>query len=323
MQLRYPDALGPNVRLPTNPSILVGAILDLVGLGLVVWSLPEGGTPLAAGVVCLLAGAALITRASSRTEQPGGPAAPSSAWNPDPALRQPLPRLVTLKPLGFVIAACWVLALVVLGWFAASRILDLNPPVPSQSIIESEGITIPAEIHDKVERANAQGQLRHYLYYNYSYPEGSEVRASVAVTPKLYKRYEINDVLELKLLPTEPPSVFIPELTRDPFALRGLIIGGIVASLLLLFLDNRRRRQKRLVSTGLPVSAAVSDLRRRGASRNYKVRYRVGSSDYTVNASERNPQRRNGDRVTVLHDPQQPSDAVVYEAALYRAKKPV
>ena len=51
------------MRFLNNRWLVAGGLLDLVGLGLVVWSLPEGGWPLAAGVGCLLAGALAISRA--------------------------------------------------------------------------------------------------------------------------------------------------------------------------------------------------------------------------------------------------------------------
>ena len=308
------------MKLLTNPLIAAGAALDLVGLALVAWSLPEGGLPLAAGVTCLLAGAALITRASSRHLNQLGSKVPQAAdWKLDPALRQPPPRSVRLRPLGYVVAATWLISLAALGWFAANRVLALNPPIPSQSLIETGGSPAIAEIYEKIERTNSRGEPRYYLYYSYEYPGGSEVRASIAVTKSLFDRYQANDSLGLKLLPTSPPVVLIPELTQGPFALRGLLAGSVIAGLMLLFVDAQRRRHKRLVRYGLPIAGTVDGLRRRGGSRTYQAGYRVGGSDHLVRASERNPNRRNNDQVTVLHDPEKPSDAVVYEGAFYKA----
>lgn len=307
------------MKLLTNPSITAGAALDLIGLALVVWSLPEGGLPLAAGVTCLLAGAALITRASSRQLNQAAAAPQTADWKLDPALRQPLPRAVSLRPLGYVIAAAWISSLSAMGWFAADRIFALNPPIPSQTLIEAQGVAAVAEIYEKVERTNSRGEPRYYLYYTYEYPVGSEVRASIAVTKRLYDRYLPNDTLALKVLPASPPIVFIPELTQGPFAMRGLLAVSVIAALMLIFVDAQRRRHKRLVRTGLPVAGIVDALRRRGGSRTYQASYRVGGTDHVVRAAERNPSRRNNDRVTVLHDPEKPSDAVVYEGAFYKA----
>lgn len=309
------------MQLFKNPWVLVGAALDLIGLSVAVWSLPEGGLPLAIGVVCLLVGTALITRNSDHSDGDRGHArsASSATWQLDPALRQPLPRQTQLKFLGKLIASIWIFTLVGVGWFAASRTVGLNPPVRSQSMIEAEGIAINAEIHDRVERTNADGESRYYIYYRYEYPEGSEVRSSIAVTPTLFERHQLLDVIELRLLPSEPPSVVIPAFTRDPFALQGLILGAVIAALLLVYLDSQRRRHQRLVSRGLPVAAVVANLSRRGAYRSYRAEYSAGSNDYAITVSERNPSRRAGNRVTVLHDPEKPSDAVVYEAAFYKA----
>jgi hypothetical protein len=307
------------VKLLTNPSIAAGAALDLAGLALVAWSLPEGGLPLAAGVILLLAGAALITRASSRHLSQAAAAPQASDWKLAPALRQSLPRSVRLRPLGYVIAAAWLVSLTAVGWLASHRVLALNPPIPSQTLVEAQGIDAVAEIHEKVERSNSRGEPRYYFYYSYEYPAGSEVRASIAVTKRLYDRYQLGDTLALKLLPASPPLVFIPELTQGPFAMRGLLIGGVIAGLMLVFIDAQRRRHKRLVRSGLPVAGTVENLRRRGGSRTYQVRYRVGGGEHIVRASERNPSRRNKDQVTVLHDPGKPSDAVVYEGAFYKA----
>ena len=306
------------MKLLTNPLIAAGAALDLVGLALVVWSLPEGGLPLAAGVACLLAGAALITRASSRQLDQAAAAPHAADWKLDPALRRPLPRSVRLRPLGYVIAATWLISLAALGWFA-DRILALNPPLPSQTVVETQGIDVVGEIYEKIERTNSRGEPRYYLYYSYEYPQGSEVLGSIAVTKRLYGRRQVNDTLTLKVLPAEPPAVFIPELTQGAFAMRGLVAGSVIAALMLLFVDAQRRRHKRLVRSGLPVAGTVENLRRRGASRTYLARYRVGGSDYVVRATERNPRRRNNDQVTVLHDAEKPSDAVVYEGAFYKA----
>ena len=308
------------MKLLTNPSVAAGAALDLVGLALVVWSLPEGGLPLAAGVACLLAGAALITRATSRNLNLAGPAARDAAdWKLEPALRRPLPRSVRLRPLGYVIAATWLILLAALAWFGVTRVLALNPPIPSQSLIAAEGVPAVAEIYEKIERTNSRGEPRYYFYYRYEYPEGSEVRASAAVTKRLYDRYDENDLLELKVLPASPPVIFIPELTQGPFAMRGLLVSSVIAGLMALFIDAQRRRHKRLVRTGLPVAGTVDGLRRRGASRTYQARYRVGGGDYVIRSAERNPSRRNNDQVTVLHDPEKPSDAIVYEGAFYKA----
>jgi hypothetical protein len=307
------------VKLLTNPSIAAGAALDVVGLALVVWSLPEGGLPLAAGVVCLLGGAALITRATSRQLEQTAAAPHAADWKLDPAVRQTLPRTVRLRPLGYVIAAAWLVSIAAMGWFAADRVFTLNPPIPSQTMVEAQGVSAVAEVYEKLERSNSRGEPRYYLYYNYEYPEGSEVRASIAVTKPLYDRYRAGDTLTLKLLPTSPPVVFVPELTQSPFALRGLLAAGVIAVLMLIFVDAQRRRHKRLVRSGLPVAGTVEGLRRRGGSRIYQARYRVGGSDHVVRASERNPRRRNNDQVTVLHDPEKPADAVVYEGAFYKA----
>lgn len=308
------------MKLLTNPWIVAGAALDLVGLGLVAWSLPEGGLILAAGVTCLLAGAALITRASNRQLNQAAAAAPHTTdWKLDPALRQTLPRPARLRPMGYVIAATWLISLAALAWFAADRVLALNPPIPSQSLVETQGDSAVGTIYERVERTNSRGEPRYYLYYSYEDPQGSEVRASIAVTKRLYDRHQVNDLLSLKVLQATPPVVFIPELTQGPFAMRMLVAGSVIAVLMLLFVDAQRRRHKRLVRTGLPVSGTVEKLRRRGASRTYQARYRVGANNLVVRATERNPNRRNNDRVTVLHDVEKPSDAVVYEGAFYRA----
>jgi hypothetical protein len=186
-------------------------------------------------------------------------------------------------------------------------------------VVETQGIDVVGEIYEKIERTNSRGEPRYYLYYSYEYPQGSEVRGSIAVTKRLYGRRQVNDTLALKVLPAEPPIVFIPELTQGAFAMRGLVAGSVIAALMLLFVDAQRRRHKRLVRSGLPVAGTVENLRRRGGSRTYQARYRVGGSDYVVRATERNPRRRNDDQVTVLHDAEKPSDAVVYEGAFYKA----
>ena len=53
-----------------NPWLLGGIVLDLVGIVLVVQSMPEGGTGLAVGAACLVLGTLAVVRGSQGDSGP-------------------------------------------------------------------------------------------------------------------------------------------------------------------------------------------------------------------------------------------------------------
>jgi hypothetical protein len=85
-------------------------------------------------------------------------------------------------------------------------------------------------------------------------------------------------------------------------------------------LDAQRRKHKRLVRSGKTVPGVVGKVTRRDGSRSYEVRYEAHGAEQRMSAVERNPDRRNGDVVTVLCSSERPSEAIVYRLALYQGR---
>jgi hypothetical protein len=90
---------------------------------------------------------------------------------------------------------------------------------------------------------------------------------------------------------------------------------------LYLAYDQQRRFHKRLVSHGKPTAGIVEGVRRRGATRVFTVRYKLHGQEGRLRGSERNPQRADGDAVTVLYLPEHPERSLLYSASLYRARE--
>ncbi len=310
---------GRSVRFLSNPWLVAGGLLDLVGLGLVIWALPEGGWPLAAGVVCLLAGALAISRASLGLA-PEEPAAgsPSRAHRIEPELASPPPRRVELKVRPKLVVGLWAMALGLMAFFFYDRVWTRLPPVPSQSLLANQGVAARGEVHRKELRESASGEPRYYLYYNFDDQQGSGMRASVSVPAAVYERFGEGAAITVVYLPGESALHYLPEITRDPFAMRGSLIAALLAAFAIGLLEMQRRKHKRLTSRGAAVEGKVAGLVRRGVNRVYTAEYRAGGKSLSVRATERNPARREGDAVTVLYNPNDPTEAIVYVAAMYR-----
>jgi hypothetical protein len=94
-----------------------------------------------------------------------------------------------------------------------------------------------------------------------------------------------------------------------------------VLAALAFVLERRRRRHLRLAREGTPVAGVAENVRRRGGVRVFDVKFKLKGREGSLRASERNPMRRNGDIVTVLSDPIDAGDAVLYQQCLYRARE--
>jgi hypothetical protein len=302
--------------------IVAGAVLDLVGAVLIARGVPEIGLPLAAGVVLLLAGSLLVFQgvlgiSKEQAQQQPPSAGPSSGWRPEPELRAPPPRRVVLTRTGKLSMALWAAMAVVVAGYAF-----LAPPRPASlpPLFEAEGVAVTGTVHDKNERNLAVDGQTYYVYYNFQTQDGAQVRASRSVPRRVYDDVAVGDTLEIVYFSDDPHVHFAGLLEREelPPAVRWIVAGALAA--LVFGFDHQRRYHRRLVSQGTAVAGTVEGVRRRGANRVFTVRFQLHAHQGSLRGSERNPQRADGDLVTVLYLPERPERAVLYSATLYRAR---
>ncbi|MEZ5362373.1 MAG: hypothetical protein R2748_08570 [Bryobacterales bacterium] len=306
--------------LPIKAKIGAGIALDLAGMALVVSAIPDADWKLGAGLALLLVGTWLVS-SSLRGAVPAAPPPEQverakKRWNPERELRSPPPRRVRLSPIAKVVVMAWSLMLLVGGAYAYFAVFSRNPGPPMRNLIDAEGQRAEATVHRREIRENAGGEPRYSLYYNFSESNGSAIRSSVIVSKLLFDRFHEGDHLEVVYLPGDALAHYLPELTRPPFAERGLLMALVALAFVVYLLESRRRRHHRLVERGTATAGVVEKVRRRGGARAYEVRFRVNGREGTLKATERNPLRRNGDVVTVLADG---DDAEIYQQCLYRA----
>ncbi|MBI1354458.1 MAG: hypothetical protein GC160_08930 [Acidobacteria bacterium] len=301
----------------------VGVGLDLGGIALIVLGLEEAGWQLALGLAMMLVGTVLVTRAFQGAEAPAEPDAATVSrkldrWRPEPELRADPPRKVKPTFTAWLTIGAWSAMLAVAGGFAWYNVLELNPPIPSQGLLESEGAHVGAEIHRKEVRDHEGGRRRYYLYYNFQDQTGSSVRSSVVVSKTLFDRYREGASLDVVYLPGDPMVHFVPALTQASFALRALLMGAVVAMFFLFLLIARMLRHRRLARSGRAVAGMVEKVSRRGGSKSLRIRYSNSQGkEQTLTAFERNPARKTGDVVTVMTD--RAGEAEMYSLLLFRA----
>ncbi|MEX2301955.1 MAG: DUF3592 domain-containing protein [Bryobacterales bacterium] len=309
----------------TRGWIVVGAALDLVGAVLIARSVPEIGPGLVAGVGLLLAGSAAVFRGVlglSRPQPEPAPAAGSAAgsgWKLEPELLAAPPRPVKLTWTGKLSAVLWGgMVLLVAGYvFLAPPRTASVPP-----LLEAEGIAGTATVHETTERETASGEAAYYVAYHFVTADGTQVRESRRVPRAVYDAVAAGDSFEVIYFPENPQQNFVARLDRKemPASLRWMA-AALLGALVFVF-DQQRRVHRRLVSRGKAVAGVVEGVRRRGATRVYTVRYKLHAQEGRLRGSERNPERANGDVVTVLYMPERPEKVLLYCTSLYRARLP-
>ena len=302
--------------------IVGGAALDLAGAVLIARSVPEIGPTMAAGVGLLLAGSVMVFRGvlgiSRRPpDHAPRPAEALSGWKPEPELRIAPPRPVRLTTTGKLSAALWGgMVLLVAGYvFVAPPRAARLPP-----LLEAEGVTATATVHDKTQRDTTAGEAAYYVAYHFATNDGTQVRESRRVPRAVYDAVAVGNSFEVIYFPENPQQNFVERLDREetPAMLRWTA-AALLAAVVFVF-DQQRRVHKGLVSRGKPVAGVVEGVRRRGGTRVYTVRYRLHAQEGRLRGSERNPHRADGDIVTVLYLPERPEKVLLYCTGLYRAK---
>ena len=306
-----------------NPTQLAGLALDISGIGMMIASMPDGGPLLWAGLGTVAVGSYLVTRGSPKPAAHDATPQKRSkdGWLPEPELRQAIPRPTEMTPIARVSLVSWFLMLAVGGWISYDRVLTRNPPPAFYQLVAEVGETVSGSIHRKAIRQAPSSPETYYFYYNFLDSDGSGVRASTAVTARIYQRYREGDAIDVVFLPADPLSHYLPEITRSPNAVRGLLMVGVVVLFFGVILETMRRRHRRLVRIGQAIPGTLENVRQRGARTAYSVRFQADGKEAVLKGTERGPQRSAGDTVTVLVDPSRPADAVGYQLALYRATR--
>lgn len=311
------------MTIPPRAWIIAGAALDVLGVVLIYRALPQGGDLLWSGLLAIVAGTLLMLQAvkqggADEIQVAESPAARTADWQPEPELRQVPPRRVQLRGGAKLIGLFWLLlipAALVFFYLKSYR-------VPPQREIPAEiAASATATIHSLEERRRPDGRVDYYLAYNFQDEGGNVYRSSTRVSERIFRSHRVGDTLTVSYIPGNAITHSVPELAEDrippPVALFTLALLAVLG----LLLDAQRRKHKRLVRGGRAVPGVVEKVKRRGGSRSYEAVYEAHGTEQRIRAVERNPERRNGDVVTVLYSSGRPAEAIVYGLALYRGRK--
>lgn len=307
------------MTIPPRVWIIGGGALAVLGVVLIYRALPAGGDLLWPGVLAIVAGTLLMLQAFRQggTEDETETAVPARTadWKPEPELRQVPPRQVRLRRSGQMIGLFWLL--LIPGALAFFYFKTYLAP-PAREIPEEIAATATATIHGLDERNRDGGRTDYYLAYNFQDDAGNVYRSSVRVSETMFRSRRVGDTLKVLYIPGNAIAHSVPELAEDRIPPRVALFTMVLLAVLGFLLDAQRRKHKRLVRSGKTVPGVVGKVTRRGGSRSYEVRYEAHGTEQRIRAVERNPERRNGDVVTVLYSSERPSEAIVYRLALYQ-----
>ncbi len=306
--------------------VALGASLAISGGFAILMSLPEGGEMLWLGVGLVAAGSVALRRGiavtDSKPQFPSRNAAAADASASDsriePELQAPSPRTVTLTVRGKLVLCVWMAVLAIFGLLSHQHFGYLPAP-PAKKLLDQEGVTTSASVHMRERRSLEDGRDLYFLGYSFMPDSGTPMRVNQSVPPRVYARVSEGDTTKVVYMPLNPEQHYLPELTSA--VTTGMVV--FIAAVLLLaagFAEAQRRMHRRLVMSGKAVSGFTANVRRRGGVRSFLVNYDIGGKRQTLKASERNPDLRNGQSVTVLYDPAIPSRAIIYRQGMYKTR---
>ncbi len=313
-------------EIPNKVWLILGASLDVSGCILVLFSLSEGGETLWTGVGLIASGSFMLRKGFAALQQTGtSPSVEEGSIqqsvkdrNVEPELKLPAPRNVSITSRGILIVSVWVIILSIFG-VMAFRHFELLPPPTNKDLIESNGSSATATIHARETLELADGRNLHFIGYHFVTRAGSTVRTRRSVPVSTFSQLPEGKELKVRYVAYDPQMHYLPEITSTvPTQLIYLISG-----LLLIaagFTDAQRRVHRRLVSSGIPLSGFIANVKRRGGVRSFLINYNVAGERMTLKATERNPELHNGQTVTLLYDQKNPGRAVLYRLAMYRAR---
>lgn len=309
------------MTIPPRVWIIGGSALAVLGVVLIYRALPAGGELLWSGVLAIVAGTLLLLQAfkqgGAEEDEAINLPAGTADWRPEPEVRQVPPRKVALRRSGQMIGLFWLL--LIPGALAFFYFRTYLVP-PAREIPEEIAATATASIHSLDERKRDGGRTDYYLGYNFQDDAGNVYRSSIRVSRTMFRSRSVGDTLKVLYIPGNAIAHSVPELAEDRIPPRVALFTLTLLAVLGFLLDAQRRKHKRLVRNGKTVPGVVSRVTRRGGSRSYEVRYEAHGTEQQIRAIERNPERRNGDVVTVLYSSERPSEAIVYRLALYEGR---
>lgn len=306
--------------------VALGASLAISGGFAILTSLPEGGEMLWLGVGLVAAGSVALRRGIAVTDRKpqsasrNTAAADASASDSriEPELLAPSPRIVALTVRGKLVLGVWMVVLAIFGLLSHQHFGYLSAP-PAKKLLDQEGVATSASVHLRERRSLEDGRNLYFLGYSFMSDSGTPMRVNQSVPPRVYARVSEGDTTRVVYMPLNPEQHYLPELTSA--VTTGMVV--FIAAVLLLaagFAEAQRRMHRRLVMSGKAVSGFTANVRRRGGVRSFLVNYDAGGRRRTLKASERNPDLRNGQSVSVLYDPAIPSRAIVYRQAMYKTR---
>lgn len=309
------------MTIPPRAWIIGGGALAVLGVALIYRALPTGGELLWSGVLAIVTGTLLLLQAFKQggadDQEAANPPDRRAGWQPEPELRQVPPRKVALRRSGQVIGLFWLL--LIPGALAFFYFRTYLVP-PAREIPEQIAATATATVHSLDERPREGGRTDYYLGYNFQDDAGNVYRSSIRVSPTMFRSHRVGDTLKVLYIPGNAIAHSVPELAEDRIPPRVALFTLALLAIFGFLLDAQRRKHKRLVRNGKTVPGVVGKVTRRGGSRSYEVRYEAHGTEQRMRAIERNPERRNGDVVTVLYSSDRPSEAIVYRLALYQGR---
>lgn len=305
--------------------VALGASLAISGGFAIVASLPEGGEMLWLGVGLVAAGSVALRRGISVTDRTAQTASRSAATanagssdsHIEPELQAPGPRTVKLTARGKLVLCVWMVVLAIFGLLSHQHFGYLPPP-SAKKLLDQEGVTTSASVYSREQRSLEDGRNLYFLGYSFVADSGTPMRVNQSVPPRVFARVSEGDTTRVVYMSLNPEQHYLPELTSAVST--GMVV--FIAAVLLLaagFAEAQRRMHRRLVMSGKAASGFTANVRRRGGVRSSLVNYDAGGRRQTLKVSERNPDLRNGQSVTVLYDPAIPSRAVIYRQAMYKA----
>lgn len=273
----------------------------------------------AAGSVALRRGIAVAERKPQSASRNAAAADASTGDSRiEPELQAPSPRIVTLTVRGKLVLCVWMVVLAIFGLLSHQHFGYLPAP-PSKRLLDQEGVTTSASVHSREQRSLEDGRNLYFLGYSFMSDSGTPMRVNQSVPPRVYARVSEGDTTKVVHMPLNPEQHYLPELTSA--VTTGMVV--FIAAVLLLaagFAEAQRRMHRRLVMSGKAVSGFTANVRRRGGVRSFLVNYDAGGKRQTLKGSERNPDLRSGQSVTVLYDTAIPSRAIIYRQAMYKTR---
>ena len=273
---------------------------------------------IAAGSLALRMGLGTLPSGSRDVSDSGQAAVSASSRGIESELHGAVPRSVQMTKRGMLVVATWTITLAVFASLAHQH-FGLLPPPARKGQLDAEGSTSAASVHSRDEREIESGRSLYFIGYNFSTESGAPLRVNRSVPRRVFLQVAEGDTMPVVYFPGNPEVHYLPRIT-SPVSTRLVFFAGGLLLAAAGVGEAQRRMHRRLVSTGTPVAGFVTDVRRRGGVRSFRVNYDIDGQRQSLAARERNPDLRTGQTATVLCNPAIPKRAVIYRLAMYKAR---